>query len=76
MEKSVELNRDEASGLTAELEKVRDELALALSKLKLENDLNGKIRDQLIAVNEDKERNASENKTLKNQVNELVCYCY
>ena len=58
--------------LRSELEKVRDELSSATGQLKSEQDLNNRIREQLAFVGQDKEKNASENKSLKTQQNELV----
>lgn len=58
--------------MNIELDKTKDELATATSQLKLEQDLNARIREQLASIGDDKERNASENKALKTNLNELV----
>jgi hypothetical protein len=68
----MESSRDEVDVLTLELDKIRDELTGVVSQLKMEKDMNTRMREQLTSTSEDKERNSSENKTLKTQVNELV----
>lgn len=58
--------------LNAELDRIRAEHSRVASQLKIEQEMSIKIREQLAATTEEKERNGAENKALRSSISELT----